>query len=114
MPGHNTSPCAGAAVLCCACINRLPGWPCRKAEGEGASKDEAVPWDEEEVYKFLLSYYSGEQPAAGKGSNSSGGGSRRASWSDAGLLMCVVAACVYGVLRRSGQYALRKSDSRIL
>lgn len=87
----------------------------RQGEGAGNSKDEAVQWEEEEVYRFLLDFYSGQQPArAVAAAAAGGGGSRPAGWADAGLLLCVVAACVYGVLRRSGQYAMRKSSSRLL
>lgn len=95
---------------------------CRKAEGQGPSKDEAVPWDEEEVYKFLLTHYSGKQAQqegnafvnGSSGGGSGGGRSKRAGWSDAALVLGAVAACLYGVLRRSGQYALRKSESRTM
>ncbi|KAL4441288.1 hypothetical protein ABPG77_011525 [Micractinium sp. CCAP 211/92] len=93
---------------------------CRKGEGVGDTKDEEIPWDEEEVYRFLLDFYSGKAPAAaaassgGGGGGSGGGGSRPSGWTDAGLLLCVVAACVYGVLRQSGQYSIRKSSSRLL
>lgn len=86
----------------------------------GDTKDEEIPWDEEEVYRFLLDFYSGKAPAAaaassgGGGGGSGGGGSRPSGWTDAGLLLCVVAACVYGVLRQSGQYSIRKSSSRLL
>ncbi|KAL4452309.1 hypothetical protein ABPG75_007971 [Micractinium tetrahymenae] len=89
---------------------------CRRGEEAGDSKDEAVPWDEEQVYRFLLEFYSGKaqaQQAAAAGGGG-GGGSRPAGWADAGLLLCVVAACVYGVLRKSGQYSIRKSSSRLL
>jgi hypothetical protein len=91
---------------------------CRKAEGQGAAKDEAVPWDEDEVYTFLLKWYSGEHPTTDAASKAGGGGggssSRAAGWGDAALLAGVVAGCVYAVLRRSAQYALRKSESRLL
>lgn len=83
---------------------------CRSGEATGEGNEEVVPWQEDEVYTFLLSYYSGEQQ------KESGGGvrARHSGWSDAALLVALVAGCVYAVLRRSGQYALRKSDSRIL
>lgn len=91
---------------------------CRKGEGVGDTKDEEIPWDEEEVYRFLLDFYSGKAPAAaaasGGGGGSGGGGSRPSGWTDAGVLLCVIAACVYGVLRKSGQYSIRKSSSRLL
>ncbi|KAI7845151.1 hypothetical protein COHA_001196 [Chlorella ohadii] len=85
---------------------------CRRAEEGAAASDEAVPWDEEAVYRFLLAYYSGE--ALPDAAPASGLRSRRSSWSDAGLLVLVVAACVYALLRRSGQYALKKVHSRSL
>lgn len=89
-----------------------PSPPCRRAEEGAAASDEAVPWDEEAVYRFLLAYYSGEAPP--DAAPASGLRSRRSSWSDAGLLVLVVAACVYALLRRSGQYALKKVHSRSL
>jgi hypothetical protein len=64
------------------------------------------------VYRFLLAYYSGEGSIAG-----SKGGSlhaRHSGWGDAALLAALVAGCVYGVLRHSSQYGLRKAESRIL
>lgn len=86
---------------------------CRKAEGQGGAQEEAVPWDEDAVYDFLLSYYSGKQLAA---AGTAGGGprGRHSSWGDAALVALLVACCVYAALRRSGQYALRKSGSRSL
>ena len=50
-----------------------PPVSCRKADGQGPAKDEAVPWDEEEIYAFLLDYYSGEPPAAAGGGGWVGG-----------------------------------------
>ena len=90
--------------------------PGRKGEGVGDSQEEDIPWDEGEVYRFLLDYYSGQAQAqaAAAGGGGGGGGSRTAGWADAGLLLCVVAVCVYGVLRQSGQYSIRKSSSRLL
>ena len=86
---------------------------CRQAEGQGASKEEAVPWDEDAVYTFLLSFYSG-QPAAGGILVNGAAGRARTSWMDAGLVLALVAALVYATLRGSAQYALKKSDSRSL
>ncbi|PRW57447.1 Sulfhydryl oxidase 1 [Chlorella sorokiniana] len=85
---------------------------CRRAEEGAAAADEAVPWDEDAVHAFLLSYYSGEAPL--DAAPATGLRSRRSSWSDAGLVVVLVAACVYAVLRRSGQYALKKVHSRSL
>lgn len=88
-----------------------PAPPLRTAEGQGP--DEAgVQWDEDEVFKFLSAYYSGEPPL--DAAPSTGLRSRRSSWGDAGLVVLLVAACVYGVLRRSGQYGLKKVHSRNL
>jgi uncharacterized membrane protein len=63
------------------------------------------------VYRFLLAYYSGE---AGQGASGAGLRARHSTWGDAALLVVLVAACVYAVLQRSAQYALRKSESRSL
>lgn len=52
--------------------------------------------------------------AVGGNASNSGGGSRQAGWGDAALLVGAVAGCMYAVLRKSGQYALRKSESRLL
>lgn len=64
------------------------------------------------MYAFLLSHYSGRAQEAG------GGGlglrARHSGWGDAALVVGLVAGCVYTALRRSAQYALRKSESRNL
>jgi thiol oxidase len=75
---------------------------CRRAKGD---------WDEDAVYGFLQRYYGvvGEAGAARLKA-----ASRRGGWGDAALVCAAVAAAVYGVLRNSGQYALRKSGSRLL
>lgn len=83
---------------------------CRKTAGQGG--DEGGEWDEDVAYAFLLSYYSGEQPL--DAAPSAGLRSRRSSWADAGLVVLAVAGCVYAVLRRSGNYALRRVHSRTL
>ena len=90
---------------------------CRQAEGQGASKDEAVPWDEDAIYTFLLSFYSGQPAASGVAGGAlvnGAAGRKRSSWMDAGLVLALVAALVYATLRGSAQYALKKSDSRSL
>lgn len=83
--------------------------PSRREAYEG---DEEVPWDEEEVYRFMLAFYSGEQ--AQPDSPAAGLRSRRSSWADAGFVVLLVAGGVYMALHRSAQYRMHKSSSRSL
>lgn len=77
-----------------------------------AEDDEAIQWDEDAVYRFLLNYYSGQQLEAEAGP--AGLQARHTSWADVALVAGLVAGCLYIVLRRSGQYSLRKTVSRSL
>lgn len=78
---------------------------CRR---DGGSSDDGstIAWDEDEVYALLTAFY-GSVDAAPRGLRA-----RRSSWGDAGVVVALVGACLYALLRRSGQYALRKASSR--
>ena len=84
----------------------------RQGEPGADGSEEGVAWDEDAVYRFLLAYYSGEAPL--DAAPASGLRSRRSSWGDAGLVVLLVAGCVYALLRRSGQYAMKRVHSRNL
>ena len=61
------------------------------------------------MHAFLQAYYGS---AASVDAVPGGLRARRSSWADAGLVVALVGACLYALLRRSGQYALKKSASR--
>lgn len=71
-----------------------------------------MAWQDDAVYAFLQDFYSGQAAAVDAATGGLRG--RWSSWGDAGLVVVLVGACLYAVLRRSGQYALKKSSSRIL
>lgn len=93
---------------------RLP--PLRRRPGAAAGDDGPEAWDEDAVLAFLTGYYSATAPEAALRAAAAGGAAAaRSSWTDAGLLVALVGACLYAVLRKSGQYALsRKASFRTL
>jgi len=78
----------------------------------------ANSWNDDAVYSFLLLHYGGEAPLA---NNVEGGVtvvgvniSVRSSWGTALLLSAAVSGVVYASLKSNGQYAMRRSMSRLL
>ncbi|KAL4857301.1 Sulfhydryl oxidase 1 [Chlorella vulgaris] len=102
-PASASHPQFPPATLCSTCRHEVQGV---------AEDDEAIQWDEDAVYRFLLNYYSGQQLEAEAGP--AGLQARHTSWADVALVAGLVAGCLYIVLRRSGQYSLRKTVSRSL